>query len=83
MAPSTYYEWREKLPTKRQERDTVLLEHMQWVRTARADRRQHRSQVRLTREPATPQSHTEPSDGARSTPVRNGGSGSLFDRRRH
>ena len=26
IAPSTYYEWRDKLPTKRQQRDTVLLQ---------------------------------------------------------
>ena len=31
IAPSTYYEWRDKLPTQRQERDTVLVEHIRRV----------------------------------------------------
>ena len=31
IAPSTYYEWRDKLPTKRQQRDTVLLQHIRRV----------------------------------------------------
>ena len=31
IAPSTYYEWRDKLPSRRQERDAVLLEHIRRV----------------------------------------------------
>lgn len=31
IAPSTYYEWRDKLPSKRQQRDQVLLEHIRRV----------------------------------------------------
>ena len=31
IAPSTYYEWRDKLPSKRDERDVVLLEHIRRV----------------------------------------------------
>ena len=33
IAPSTYYEWRDKLPTKREERDAVLLGHIRRVHT--------------------------------------------------
>ncbi len=31
IAPSTYYEWKDKLPSRRQERDAVLLEHIRRV----------------------------------------------------
>lgn len=31
IAPSTYYEWRDKLPTRREERDAVLLGHIRRV----------------------------------------------------
>lgn len=31
IAPSTYYEWRDKLPTARDQRDIVLLEHIRRV----------------------------------------------------
>lgn len=31
IAPSTYYEWKDKLPSKRAERDGVLLEHIRRV----------------------------------------------------
>lgn len=34
IAPSTYYEWRDKLPTARDERDAVLLEHIRRVHAA-------------------------------------------------
>ena len=33
IAPSTYYEWKDKLPSRRQERDAVLLEHIRRVHT--------------------------------------------------
>lgn len=33
IAPSTYYEWRDKLPSRRQERDAVLLDHIRRVHT--------------------------------------------------
>ena len=31
IAPSTYYEWRDKLPSAREQRDRVLLEHIRRV----------------------------------------------------
>jgi len=34
IAPSTYYEWKDRLPNKRQERDQVLLEHIRRVHQA-------------------------------------------------
>ena len=33
IAPSTYYEWKDKLPSRRQERDAVLLGHIRRVHT--------------------------------------------------
>ena len=33
IAPSTYYEWRDKLPSRREERDAVLLDHIRRVHT--------------------------------------------------
>ena len=32
IAPSTYYEWRDKLPSKRAQRDAVLLDHIHRIR---------------------------------------------------